>query len=444
MAYEVERRSEVIYAVKLVAEPQELEKEVNDICKEIRKSAKIPGFRPGRAPINLIKRYYEDTIRDALFRGFVSEKLREIVEKENIQLISDPGVEDYTIDLNNNSLEVVLLLEVKPEIELKPEDYKGIKVKKTTRKITDKDVEKVVEGLRNQAATWKEVNREVKEGDLVEIEYETKIEGEEKAHTGNVAVVIGQNQLWPEVEKEVIGKKAGEEGEATFKAPEEKEKYGEAAGKEVSVKFKVKSVKEKELPEVNDEFAKKFGFESVEEMRKRIREDLETAEETREQEEIEDQIVDAILNKVNVPVPPSMLNLEIRAQAEAQLRRLAQFGVDVRQVNPEAIVEMVRPTAEKTVKVKLLLEKVAELEGIEVTDEDLDAEIQKLAETAFGGDYVQARQSLEEKGLLGMVRQDVLRQKALDRLIELAEIEEVSAPEVSEKKEEKSEEKSEG
>ena len=175
-------------------------------------------------------------------------------------------------------------------------------------------------------------------------------------------------------------------------------------------------------------------------MRKRIREDLETAEETREQEEIEDQIVDAILKKVNVPVPPSMLNLEIRAQAEAQLRRLAQFGVDVRQVNPETIVDMVRPTAEKTVKVKLLLEKVAELEGIEVTDEDIDAEIQKLAEAAFGGDYVQARQSLEERGLIGMIRQDVLRQKALDKLIELAEIEEVSA----ESEEKKSEEKSEG
>ena len=426
MAYEVEKRSEVLYAVKLVAEPQEIEKEVNEICKEIRKSAKIPGFRPGRAPINLIKKYYEDTIRDALFRGFVSEKLKEVVEKENLQLITDPGVEDYSLDLNNNNFEVVLLLEVKPEIELKPEDYKGIKVKKTTRKITDEDVEKVVEGLRNQAATWKEVEREVREGDLVEIEYETKIEGEEKAHTGNVAVVIGQNQLWPEIEKEVIGKKAGEEGEVTFKAPEDKERYGEAAGKEMSVKFKLKSVKEKELPEVNDELAKKFGFDSVEEMKKRIREDLEISEETREQEEIEDQIVDALLKKVEIPIPPSMLNLEIRAQAEVQLRRLAQLGINPSQLKPESIVEWVRPTAEKTVKVKLLLEKVAELEGIEVTDEDVDAEIQKLAETAFDGDHVQARQALEERGLIGMIRQDILRQKALDRLIELAEIEEVN------------------
>jgi trigger factor len=101
------------------------------------------------------------------------------------------------------------------------------------------------------------------------------------------------------------------------------------------------------------------------------------------------------------------------------------MGVDVNQLSPQAVFEMVKPTAEKTVKVKLLLEKVAELEGIEVSDEELDEEIQKLADSLFGGDYVKARQSLEERGLLPMIREDVRRQKALDRLIELAEIEEV-------------------
>jgi trigger factor len=222
-----------------------------------------------------------------------------------------------------------------------------------------------------------------------------------------------------------LGKKAGEEGEVEFTAGDNKELYGEAAGKKVKVRFKVKSVKEKELPEVNDEFAKKLGFESVEEMRKRILDDLEIAEKSREQEEIEDQIVDALLSKVEVPVPPSMLELEIRAQAETQLGRLAQMGVNVNQLSPQAVVEMVRPTAEKTVKVKLLLEKVAELEGIEVSDEELDKEIEKLAEQLFNGDYVQARKSLEERGLLNMIREDIRRQKALDRLIELAQIEEV-------------------
>jgi len=433
MKYEIENVNEVVKKLKLEFGPEELSKEIDAVCREIGKRAKVPGFRPGRAPASVIKKYYEDDIKDALLRTFVPSKLGEVLEKEGLKLVTEPAVESYDVDLKSGNMEVVLVLEVKPEIELKPEDYKGIKVKKTKREIGEEDVEKVIEGLRNQSAVWKEVDREAKEGDLVDIEYETQVEGDEEVHRGDISVVLGNEQLWPEVEKEVIGKKAGEEGEVEFVAPED-EKYGEVKGKKVKVRFKVKAVKEKELPEVNDEFAKRFGFENLEDMKKKILEDLETAETIREQEEVEDQIVEELLKKVNVPVPPSMLDLEIRAQAQNQLNRLAQIGVDVRQLSPEGIVEMVRPTAEKTVKVKLLLEKVAELEGIEVTDEDVEAEIQKLADSAFGGDYVKARQSLEEKGLLSMIRQDILRQKALDRLIELAEVEE----------EEKAEKESEG
>ncbi len=432
MKYELEKRGDVIYGLKIVAEPEELKKEVDLIAREIGKNAKVPGFRPGKAPVHIIKKYYQEEIRDALLRTFVPRKLAEVIEKEGLKLLTDPAVEDINLDLKNNTFEVSLVLEVKPEVNITKEDYTGIKVKKTTREIGDEDVEKVVEGLRNQLAQWKEVDREAKEGDLVEVEYETQVEGDEGVHRGSVSVVLGQKQLWPEVEKEVIGKKAGEEGEVEFTAGEDKEVYGEVAGKKVKVKFKVKAVKERELPEVNDEFAKKLGFESVEEMKKKIREDLEVAEKTREQEEIEDQIIEELLKKVEVPVPPSMLELEVRAQAENQLARLAQMGVNVQQLSPQAVIEMVRPTAEKTVKVKLLLEKVAELEGIEVSDEELEEEIQKLADNLFGGDYVKARQSLEERGLLPMIKEDIRRQKALDRLIELAEIEETQEEEKKE------------
>ncbi len=429
MKYELEKRGDVIYGLKITAEPEELRKEVNLIAKEIGKNAKVPGFRPGKAPVPIIKKYYQDEIRDALLRTFVPRKLGEVVEKEGLKLLTEPGVEDLKFDLKNDTFEISLVLEVKPEVELSKEDYTGIKVKKTKRELGDKDVEKVIEGLRNQLAQWKEVEREAKEGDLVDIEYETEVEGEKEPHKGSVSVVLGQKQLWPEVEKEVLGKKAGEEGEVEFTAEDNKDVYGEVAGKKVKVKFKVKAVKEKELPEVNDEFAKKLGFESLEEMKRKIREDLEIAEKTREQEEVEDQIIEELLKKVNVPVPPSMLDLEIRAQAENQLMRLAQMGVNVQQLSPQAIFEMVRPTAEKTVKVKLLLEKVAELEGIEVTDEEVEEEIQKLANNLFGGDYVKARQSLQERGLLPLIKEDVRRQKALDRLIELAEVEEVKEEE---------------
>ncbi|WP_457681145.1 trigger factor [Thermovibrio sp.] len=432
MERKVEKRGDAVYSIELKFEPEEVKKEVEAVAREIGKRAKVPGFRPGKAPVHIIKKYYPEEIKNGLVRSLVAGKVAEVVKEENLNILTEPVIEELDFNPDKNELRVVLLVEVKPEVPLKKEDYTGIKVKKKVKEIGEEDVEKVIEGLRNQLANWKEVDREAKEGDLVEIEYETEIEGEEKPNAGSVAVVLGQNQLWPEVEKEVVGKKAGEEGEVEFTAGDNKEVYGEAAGKKVKVKFKVKAVKEKELPEVNDEFAKKLGFESVEEMKKRIRDDLEIAEKTREQEEVEDQIIDQLLSKVEIPVPPSLLDLEVRAQAENQLRRLAQTGVDVRQISPQAIIEMVRPIAEKTVKVKLLLEKVAELEGIEVSDEELDKEIEKLANELFNGDYVQARKSLEERNLLPMIKEDLRRQKALDKLIELAEIEEVKEEEKEE------------
>jgi len=429
MAYTIEKKSDVLYSATITAEPEKLEKEIESIAKAIGKSAKLPGFRPGKAPISIIKRHFADTIKEELVRHIVPEELNRLIEEEKLKLISEPVIEELNYSEPEKRFECRVAFEVKPEIELKPEDYRGIKIKKTTRKITDEDVEKVIQSIRNREAKFNEVDREAKEGDLVELEYTVKVDDKEPEGPKKIAVILGEKQLWPEVEAVVLGKRKGDEEEVSFVAPEDRSVYGEVAGKKVDLKFKVLSVKEKELQELNDEFAKRHGSESLEKMRQEIKEELELSEKLKEEEEVEDQIIDTLLSKVNIPVPQSMLNVEIRAQAENQVRRLAQFGVNVKQINPQTVLDMVKPTAEKTVKVKLLLEKIAELENIEVTDEDLDEEIKKLADTAFKGDYVLARKSLEEKNLIPMIKQDVLRQKALDRLIELADIEEAETSE---------------
>ena len=429
MAYTLEKKSDVLYSATITAEPEKLEKEIESIAKAIGKNAKLPGFRPGKAPISVIKRHFADTIKEELVRHIVPEELNRLIEEEKLKLISEPVIEELNYSEPEKRFECRVAFEVKPEIELKPEDYRGIKIKKTTRKITDEDVEKVIQSIRNREAKFNEVDREAKEGDLVELEYTVKVDDKEPEGPKKIAVILGEKQLWPEVEAVVLGKRKGDEEEVSFVAPEDRSVYGEVAGKKVDLKFKVLSVKEKELQELNDEFAKRHGSESLEKMRQEIKEELELSEKLKEEEEVEDQIIDTLLSKVNIPVPQSMLNVEIRAQAENQVRRLAQFGVNVKQINPQTVLDMVKPTAEKTVKVKLLLEKIAELENIEVTDEDLDEEIKKLADTAFKGDYVLARKSLEEKNLIPMIKQDVLRQKALDRLIELADIEEAETSE---------------
>ncbi len=433
MACTIAKREGVVYEAKIVAEPEAVKKEVENICKEIRKNAKIPGFRPGKAPVSIIKKQYKDLIEENLVRAIVPDELDKNIKASDLSIISEPYIESLKFDENNNNFECVVVFEVKPEIELKSEDYKGIKVEKIVRTISGEDVDKVVESLLNREAKFEEVEKSAGKGDLVELDYIAIIDGEERK--GEVTAVLGENQLWPEVDEAIIGKVKGEEGEVTFEASEDA-KYGDAAGKEVTLKFKVLAVKERKLPELNEDFLEKFGAKTVEEFKAKIREDLEKAESDRQQEEVEDKIVEQLLEKVEIPVPSSLLKMEIQAQAENQMMRLAQFGVDVKQISPQTVAEMVRPTAEKTVKVKLLLEKVAELEGLEVADEDIEKEVEKLANMAFNGDTVLARQSLEERNLLPMVKQDVLRQKALDKLIEIVDIEEVEFKEEEKKEEE--------
>ncbi len=424
MSYEVIKKGDTVWEVKVTVEPEKVKKAVSKIVSQIRKTAKIPGFRPGKAPDNMIKRFFQEDIRQRVIQELLPPEIEEVVSKENLQLLVEPGVRGVEFSEPEGKLSCVAVLEVKPEIELKPEDYKGIKVKKVVREITDKDVERVIESLRNSRAKFIDVDREAKEGDLVEIEYELQVEDAEPIKN-KIAVILGEGQLWPELEGEIIGKKRSEEGELAFKAPEDKNLYGEAAGKNVKVKFKVNQVKQKQLPELNDEFAKLFGAENLDKLRENIRKDLENSEKERQQEEVEDAIIEEILKKVKIPVPPSMLDLEIRAQMENETARMASMGIDPKQISPQTLIQMVAPSAEKTVKVKLLLEKIAELEGIEVSEEDIEKEIERLARIAFNGDTTLARNSLEQRGLMPMVKKDVLRQKALDRLIELAEVEEV-------------------
>ncbi len=423
MPYSLEKTNPTTYSMEITVEKDILEGKINKISNQIRKNAKVPGFRPGKAPVAVIKRYYQDTIRDELVREIIPEELSKALEENKLKITSEPVLKDLSFSIPESTFKCELIFEVKPEIKLTPEMYKGKTVEKTVRKVTDEDVQKALEAIKNQNAILKDVDREARSGDVVEIEYTTTIDGKEQK--GKTTSVLGQNQLWPEVEKAVLGRKKGEEGSISFLAPNDEKVYGAAAGKNITVKFKVDAVKEKELPELNDEFAKKLGSSSLDELKQKVRNELEKAELNREQEEVEDKIIDELLKVVNPPVPQSMLNLEIKAQAQNQLTRLAQFGVDIKQVNPENLIEMTKPVAEKTAKVKLLLEKAAELENIKVEDEDLDKEIEKLANMAFNGDYVAARKSLEEKRLIPMIKQDILRQKALDRLVSLANIKEV-------------------
>ena len=429
MKYEVLTKDvkEPVKEVEIILEPSDLKKYEKEVVKEFKKVVQIPGFRKGKAPENLIKERFSNEIEEECMRKALVEAVSKVAEKNKFKLITEPVIPD--IQKLESGYKVKVVFETLPEVDLKEEDYKGIELKKIKVNVTPEDINREIEALRERFVEFKDVDREAKEGDLVEIEYEAHVEGEEP-QKGKLSALLGAGQLWPEVEEKIKGKKAGEEIEFEFEAPQD-EKYHKAAGKKVKMKIKVLSVKEKTLPEVNDEFAKKLGFENLEDMKKKIEENLRHIKEERSEELLEDLLVSLLIKKAKIKVPPSLVNVELQALLTNEVAALERMGIPKEQIQAQiqTLAQRLYPLAYKTAATKIILDYIAEKENIEVPQELIEKEIKKIADITLNGDVETAKKIIEEKNLMPLIYQDARRQYTLDKLKEWAKIEEVSEEE---------------
>jgi trigger factor len=387
----------------------------------------------------------EECLNRALRKAIVK-----IIEENNFKLVTDPVVPEIT--KLENGYKVKLLFETYPEIELEKEDYKNLKLKKIRVNVTPDDINRELEALRERFVDFKEVDKEAQEGDLVEIEYEAIIEGEEP-QKGTLSAILGSQQLWPEVEEKIKGLKKGEEIEFEFKAPED-EKYHKAAGKNIKMRIKVLNVKEKVLPEVNDEFAKKLCFENLEKLKEQIESTLRKVREERAEELLEDLLVTLLIKKSQIKVPPSLVNVELQAFLRNEILALEKMGIPKEQIQAQiqTLTQKLFPLAYKTAATKLILDYIAEKENIEVPEEIIENEIKKIADMALNGNVELAKQIIEQRNLMPLIYRDALRQYTLDKIKEWAEIEEVDEEEfnkyvnslIEENKEENKNEKEKG
>ncbi len=429
MKYEIltKEPTEVVKEVEVILEPSDLKKFEKAVIKSIKKEVAIPGFRKGKAPENIIKDRFAKEIEEECLNKALIEAISKIIEENNFKLVTDPVVPEIT--KLENGYKVKLLFETYPEIELQQEDYKGLKLKKIKVNVTPDDVNRELEALRERFVDFKEVDRAAQEGDLVEIEYEAVVEGEDP-QKGTLSAILGSQQLWPEVEEKIKGLKKGEEVEFEFKAPKD-EKYHKAAGKNVKMKIKVLNVKEKVLPEVNDEFAKKVGFENLEKLKEQIENTLRKTREEQAEELLEDLLVTLLIKKSKVKVPPSLVNAELQAFLRNEMLALERMGIPKEQIQAQVqtLTQKLFPLAYKTAATKLILDYIAEKEKIEVPNEIVENEIKKIADMTLNGNVELAKQIIEERNLMPLIYQDALRQYTLDKLKEWAEIEEVDEEE---------------
>ena len=419
----------LVRIIKIEESGKEISNLVKDVIKEIKKNVNIPGFRKGHVPDSVIRAKYKDSIKEEVAKRFINKNFKKIIEENNLTPVS-PEISFGDVELKGDKLKLTLSFEVAPDFEIK--DYKGLDIEITKREVKPEDFQTAIDNLRNQYAKYEPANKEIENGDKIKIHYRIETDkGETEEDT--LEVIVGENQLRQEIEKELLGKKKGDEIEVE-NVPLYNEK-GEEFGK-ATVKVKVEEVYKKVLPEFNDEFVKEINLaENVEEAKKKIEENLQQSVELAKNTEIENKITEKLLESVDFELPESLLKAELNYLLQEYAKQLESLGLKPSQDMLMAAVPTLEEQAKKNVKLMFIINKIAELEGITVEDEEIEKEIEEMAKS-YNATKEQIREYLEKEGLINNIIYGILKKKVLDFLKENAKITEVEPKETEEQKEE--------
>jgi len=412
-----------------------------DVYKELSQRGGIRGFRPGKAPRGIIKRNYgAETIRTAAWAGFLQDKLPQILEEADLQVIEHPELPDLEeLEFEEGAeVEFRTILTVRPRAEL-PE-YKGIKVLKPTVQVADEEVEQALEELRDSYAEEVEADRDVVgDGDIVQAAVRVLIEGhdsepEEREQT----IEVGSGQYDPPIDEKLKGHLIGQTVTAEKVLPDDYEDEN-LRGKTVTVEATIKAIKVKQLPELDDEFARQVDadkYENLAALREGLVEQLTEQKERAARKALEEQVLSELLDSAQVDLPASLLE-HLSAQEYARfvqdIEREGlglQAALDVAETTEEETRGQVARRTEQNLKLELIWEALIEAEGLEASDEELEAELIRYAEEG-DLDVALVRQAAEvQEQLQDTLRERVLRRKAMDIVLEAAEVEEVNADEL--------------
>ncbi len=423
----------------------ELEKEIvrekfDDISDRYAKQASVPGFRPGHAPRSVVRARYKSEIRGEVLRELVPEAVNEAIEKHELAAIGEPDVHlENTEALERIGEEPIAFhvgVEVLPKIDLG--EYKGIEAARRVRPVGDEDVERMMEGLREHSAALQPVeDRNAEMGDTVTVSFQGKFLDEPEAEDINVAdvdVTLGGPGVQQEFTDNLMGVKADNEKTFTVDYPQDFSSKG-LAGKKVEYNAKVSAVRVKELPEVDDEWARSLGeeFDSVATLRTKIREDLAGRAGAEAEHRLRSEVMRKLLESHQFEVPQTLVEHQTNYRLESVVRDMIGRGIDPRnqELNWEGAREELKGQAEEDVRGSMLLERIAEEEQINVTNEEIEAEIDALA-SASRQSKEQVRATLTKEGGERSIANRLRNRKALDLLIENAR---VSDAEWSENKE---------
>ncbi|MBT4901520.1 MAG: trigger factor [Verrucomicrobia bacterium] len=402
------------------------------VAKDFRRHANLPGFRPGKAPLANVMRSYGDKIGEEAKRTLMSDSYSKALKENDLRPVIMPEVEDLQFG-HGKPFQYLATLEVTPSFELP--DYNGIEVEKERRTVSDSDVAKALDTLREQRVSYADVDRSAGEDDFIVVNFTGTID--DKPITDLVKVARGlteqknfwlhtkQNPLIPGIVEALIGSGKDDKKTVTVTIPDDFI-YEELIGKEAKYEIEIVQVKEKFLPELDDAFAKGFGAESIEKLREGVENDLKNELEYSLKKSIRNQCVDKLLSAVNCDLPETIVNEATRAAVHNIVQQNHQRGVgkDIIEENKDRIYANAKADAEVRVRANYILSRIAEKEGIKVTDQELSRQIAAIAAQQKVKPQKLAQQ-LKDNGTLYQVQEEIMNGKVIDLLEEKAKVTEI-------------------
>lgn len=373
--------------VRVEVDSKQVDETFDSITKDFQRQASLPGFRPGKAPRDMVLRKYEKDISDEVKRKLISDSYRKALDEKKLDVVGYPDIEEIQFG-RGQTLQFAATIETAPEFELP--DYKGLPIKKETRSVTDEDVVRAIDALRQQQTAFKTVERPAQTGDIAVVNFTGTSDGKPITDIAPTAKgLTEQKSFWVEMDSksfipgfadQLLGSKAGDKRTVNVDFPADFV-TAELQGKKGVYEVEVTEIKEKVLPTVDDAFAKSFGAENEEKLREGVRRDLQNELNYSQNRSARNQLVTALMSRVNFDLPESAVANQTRNLVYDIVRENQQRGVsrDLIEQEKDKIYSAAAQSAKERVKVSFMLQKIAEKENIKVSQEEIARRVQALA-----------------------------------------------------------------
>ena len=407
------------HSIEVSVPVEAVDAEAVKVAGDFQKKAKMPGFRPGKAPLSLIRKNFEPDIRQKVVENLIPKYLDQQVEAEHLKMVSRPDI----VDVHFHPGEPLVFkaeFEVAPEFELG--EYRGLEVAYSEPVVTDEDVDQRLEEMRDQKASFVNVDpRPLEDGDFAVLALESTAGVEEIVKSDEMTLEINGKDTMPAFTEGLRGASPGDEKDLEVAYPEDyvPEKL---AGRTVTFHVQVKGVRRKELPELNDEFAKDLGdYRSMDEVREAVRRNIFGQREFTAQQIARNQLVEKLVDAHTFAIPQVYVDRQIETRVSQRLEELASEGMDISQFKPDwaKLREAQGEQARREVAASLILGKVAERESIHATKDEVDRQVEQLARQQRQPVPL-ARKRLEENGGINRIVNHIVTNKTLGLLFEQA------------------------